>query len=96
MPGENLDLSSWGREPEPNPRDGAGAPVQRPRFVGIHFQCCRVYSRVFVNQQGTAYVGNCPRLWAESDIENRAGRNGCPFFYGRLRCWVTFVPSGRH
>ena len=36
-------------------------PVQQRRLVGIHFQCCSVYSRVYVNQQGTAYAGNCPR-----------------------------------
>jgi hypothetical protein len=31
------------------------------RWVGIHFDCCSVYTRVYRNAEGTAYHGACPR-----------------------------------
>ena len=56
MVGENFDAASDGSElpsghSRPNPRS----------FVGIHFACCEVYTRVYVNRDKTAYEGNCPR-----------------------------------
>jgi hypothetical protein len=30
-------------------------------FVGIHFKCCNVYSRVYKSRTGDKYVGFCPR-----------------------------------
>ena len=54
MVGENLDLSS-----EP-PSHGDDSDLGR-RFLGIHFACCGVYSRVYINRDQTAYLGNCPK-----------------------------------
>jgi len=54
-PGEHLDLSS-----DPPPRgDESSAP--RRRYVGIHFACCAVYRRLYVNRDETAYEGHCPK-----------------------------------
>jgi hypothetical protein len=54
MAGENLDLSS-------DPPDSAAGKRTSRGFVGIHFACCDVYSRIYVNDRRTAYAGNCPR-----------------------------------
>ena len=35
-------------------------PGSKP-FLGIVFDCCGVYARVYVNRDGTAYTGRCPR-----------------------------------
>jgi hypothetical protein len=57
MPGENLDLSSDVARPQNGDRRAESAR----RFVGVHFVCCDVYTRVYVNRDATAYEGNCPK-----------------------------------
>lgn len=55
---------------------------KKPRpFVGIYFTCCRVYARIFLNKQGTAFVGWCPRCAAK--VEMKVSPTGSPdkFFF---------------
>ncbi len=33
---------------------------ERP-FLGVVFKCCKVYGRIYLNKQRTAFVGWCPR-----------------------------------
>lgn len=58
MVGEHLDLTD--DSPGDN-KPGLGTSSTSRRFVGIHFACCDVYTRVYVNRDQTAYEGNCPK-----------------------------------
>ena len=56
MVGEHFDFV----EPrEDLPAAQASAGGGRP-FLGVHFSCCRVYARVYINCDGTRYLGHCP------------------------------------
>jgi hypothetical protein len=34
---------------------------EKRNFVGIHFKCCNVYTRVYKAKEGDRYVGFCPK-----------------------------------
>lgn len=56
MAGENLDLSSGSFPQSDQNRKYGGRP-----HIGIHFVCCDVYARVYINRYATGYEGCCPR-----------------------------------
>lgn len=38
-------------------------------FIGIHFKCCKVYSRIYLNAKGDAFVGWCPKCAAKTVVK---------------------------
>jgi hypothetical protein len=57
MVGEHFDFVERPTDASPGRAD---AGIQR-LFLGVQFSCCRVYARVYINHDGTQYVGHCPR-----------------------------------
>lgn len=53
-----LDIKALGGEPED--LDDSSPSTGRP-WVGIRFDCCSLYTRVYRNSEGTAYDGYCPK-----------------------------------
>ncbi len=49
-------------------------------FVGIHFKCCKVYARVYLNRKGDAFVGWCPKCARKVEIKVSPDGSESPFF----------------
>lgn len=55
--------------------------TSRKPFVGVHFRCCNVYARIYLNAAGTAFVGWCPRCARKkAEITVSASGSSTPFF----------------
>ncbi len=56
-----------------------GALKGRP-WVGIRFECCGAYTRVYRNAEGTAYHGFCPRCGRTVTLRVGEGGTSARFF----------------
>ena len=34
------------------------------KFLGIMFECCNIYRRIYINKKGNSYEGRCPKCFA--------------------------------
>jgi hypothetical protein len=74
MVGEHLDLTDGNGSLVPAGQSGGR------RFVGVHFICCDVYARVYINRDATAYEGNCPRCAKRVRLSIGPGGTNARFF----------------
>ncbi len=68
-PAYHLDLNGLGDEAETPTEASRGR-----RWIGVRFDCCGVYVRVYRNRAGTAYEGRCPRCLRQ--VRARIGPEG--------------------
>jgi len=50
------------------------------RFLGVHYKCCNVYARAYVNKKKTAYTGACPQCGKRVNIKIGHGGTDNRFF----------------
>ena len=49
-------------------------------YIGMHFKCCNVYRRVYLNAEGTAFHGHCPKCARPAKVKAAPGG-------GKSRFW---------
>jgi hypothetical protein len=80
MSGEHLDLSSERPSAGSRGNAGDGAAASSRRYVGVHFVCCDIYNRVYINRDETAYEGKCPRCAKPVRLRIGPGDTDARFF----------------
>ena len=65
--------------------DNQQKPIKR-KFIGVWFECCHTYGRLYKNKEGTIYRGRCPKclrtVQVRVDVNNENATNR-RFFRGR-------------
>ncbi len=56
---------------------------EKKSFLGIYFECCNVYGRIYKNKECTAYVGRCPRCLRTVKVPIGDGGTNQRFFKAR-------------
>ncbi len=64
------------------PRAAQPAGPARP-FLLIWFRCCHAYGRLTKTDEGSAYVGRCPRCGARCDVPVGPGGTNRRMFEAR-------------
>ncbi len=52
---------------------------QKP-YIGVLFKCCKTYSRIYLNAQGTAFVGWCPKCASQLRVKVSPDGSTARFF----------------
>lgn len=53
---------------------------EEKKYLGIMFECCNVYARIYKNKEGTAYVGRCPKCMRSVNVKIGDGGTNTRFF----------------
>ncbi|MCL2306109.1 MAG: hypothetical protein FWC43_12265, partial [Planctomycetaceae bacterium] len=75
-----LDLTSEPNSTSRAPTAGTetqakdSASAEQKKYVGVRFHCCGLYVRIYVNKEGTAYEGRCPKC--ARPVRLRIGEGG--------------------
>lgn len=53
---------------------------KKTKYLGIMFNCCNAYGRIYKNKEGTAYAGHCPKCLRQLRIPVGEGGTDTRFF----------------
>jgi hypothetical protein len=55
-------------------------PKAARKYVGVRFNCCGIYTRIYVNKEGTAYEGKCPKCFKPVRLKIGTGGTSARIF----------------
>ena len=79
MESRRLDLSSLPNSTRDSSHGQANEPKSRP-FLGIRFDCCRTYGRIYRSDMGMYYQGRCPKCMKVLTVRVGSGGTSKRFF----------------
>ena len=50
------------------------------KFLGVLFECCNVYLRIYINKERNAYEGRCPKCMRLLKVKIGPGGSDSRFF----------------
>lgn len=50
------------------------------KYLGVKFECCNTYGRLYPNKDNTAYIGRCPRCSVPLKVKIGEGGTSNRFF----------------
>lgn len=53
---------------------------KQSNYLGIMFNCCNIYGRIYKNKDKTAYVGHCPKCMRSIRVKIGEGGTNTRFF----------------
>ncbi|MDA0692758.1 MAG: hypothetical protein O3A78_04020 [Nitrospinae bacterium] len=56
---------------------------EKKKFLGILFDCCNVYRRIYINKEKNAYEGRCPHCYREVRVLIGSDGSSSRFFNAR-------------
>ena len=56
------------------------AQLRGKKYIGMKFECCSVYRRIYINKEGNAYSGHCPKCCKPVDVKIGLGGTNDRFF----------------
>ncbi|GHT35688.1 hypothetical protein FACS189427_05550 [Planctomycetales bacterium] len=62
------------------PQNTQQQPKDARKYIGIRFNCCGVYTRIYVNKEGTAYEGRCPKCFKPVRLKIGSGGTSARIF----------------
>jgi len=66
--------------PELSAQKEQPAQKEQRKFIGVKFNCCNIYVRIYANKEGTAYEGRCPKCFRPVKFKIGEGGTDHRFF----------------